>query len=142
MSLKLVFEEIEATIKGNEREIVFNFREDILRSHKNAILYAALSDTNDKLLNDNFYSGTRFKHLQFKDAGLMVKSKQNENEVSIELKSDKPALFVALYHEHLIFSENGFILQPNEKKQIVAKKLINKTIPENEILIFNLNTFL
>jgi beta-mannosidase len=137
-----IFEEIEATIKGNEREIVFNFREDILRSHKNAILYAALSDTNDKLLNDNFYSGTRFKHLQFKDAGLMVKSKQNENEVSIELKSDKPALFVALYHENLIFSENGFILQPNEKKQIVAKKLINKTIPENEILIFNLNTFL
>jgi hypothetical protein len=63
------------------------------------------------------------------------------DDKTISINTDTPALFVDLSHPELEFSERGFILLPGEQKELILSGNLKKS-DLNRIKIFTLNQYL
>ena len=67
--------------------------------------------------------------------------KYNSTEKILEISSTRVVFFVMLQHSTLQFSDNGFVLLPNENKRVTIEGNINNNFTVDEIKIFTLNKY-
>ncbi|HEX2868292.1 MAG TPA: glycoside hydrolase family 2 protein [Ignavibacteriales bacterium] len=91
---------------------VFSIPEHEKNSRKESIMLASLYDRDKKLVHRNYFMEGEWKHVKLPQAGVKVDENFSNHVV---LTSDKPAFFVRLSHPDLTFSDNGFILLPDEE---------------------------
>lgn len=103
------------------------------------IVYAQLFNSNDEVINTNYYKTQPWKYYNFVDTEISLKL--NGSNKQIEITSNKPAFFVDLYSKGIDFNERGFSLMPGDLKVITIKGDLEK-LRANDIKIFALNNYL
>ncbi|MBI9070397.1 MAG: glycoside hydrolase family 2 protein [Melioribacteraceae bacterium] len=123
------------TIDSNSAEKVKSFTS----INKNTIILAGLYNHKGNLINSNFYNSQSWKY--FKPVKPAVTFDLiGENQIII--RTDKPAYFVDLYADGVLFSNRGFSILPDEEIKVDILNKKNKDSQISDIKIFSLNQFL
>jgi hypothetical protein len=103
------------------------------------IMIATLYTERDFIVNRNYYSSKKWKHLKTSPADLTI-NKSGENKIT--LVANSLSLFTDCYHAEANFSDRGFILLTGEKREleIIASDVCKVDV--EDIKIFTLNDYL
>jgi hypothetical protein len=91
------------------------------------------------MVHRNYYAGKEWKHISLPKPEISLK-KLNDN--SLQVATDKPAFFVTLSSDGLVFDNNSFILLPGEKEIINVQFLKEVKLKIKNITIHTLNKYL
>ena len=105
-----------------------------LISSEDWIAITTILDDKKKIIQRNFYTPGRWKHLRLAESKINLRRKREH----LYLTCSKPMYFVDLYHPRFDFTERGFILLPGEQKEIP----IPDKISIKDIKVFTLNSYL
>ena len=105
----------------------------------NWILITTLYDKQNYIINRNYFTLKKWKHLKTTHSDVKVIRKE-EDKITLEVENI--ALFLDLYHEKARFSERGFIMLPGEKKDIEIISEDPEKVDGKDIRIFTLNNYL
>ncbi|MCL5029643.1 MAG: hypothetical protein M1480_11590 [Bacteroidetes bacterium] len=100
----------------------------------------SLRDTENKIVNRNYFAGMEFKYLKMVQPKIKIKFVEKEN--IIKVSTDKPAFFVFIECEDLMFEKNGVIILPDEKISIRYTGLVRNSKKEPKIFCTTLNQYL
>lgn len=134
-------ESVVETIKNiKANTTLISYRIPISKNLQNGseIILASIYDLDNNLLCRNYFITKRWKHINLPEASPNILIEDNNK--SLQLRSDGPLFFLSIYHPKLDFSENGLIILPDEVIHI--KKLEDQKISLDELKIFSLNNYL
>lgn len=130
---------IEKLSVGDEKRIIQSIDKKTL---ENNILIASIFDDKNKMINRNYFLYGEWKHQMLpysKDIFSLTFFPDNK---ILEINSSQVILFMTLQHSNLQFSDNGFILLPDETKRVIVQGNLEKDFSKDEIKIFTLNKYL
>jgi beta-mannosidase len=133
-------------IKSKKSEISLKYGKRILnnmvnglRESDNWILITTLLNKQDYIVNRNYFTLKKWKHLKTSAPKVRISKSGNDN---LSLTADSLALFVDLYHQEASFSDRGFIMLPGEKKMLDIVSEDHGIVSVDDIRIFALNDYL
>lgn len=108
-----------------------------LPESKNWVIIATLFDSTGNNIERNFYIPEKWKYLELASANIKYVIEKNK----LKLRTDKPAYFVDVYIPGCTMDDRGFILLPNEEKELTILSY-NAKVDEQQIKVFSLNDYL
>lgn len=133
--VKKVLISISSRIQGIT--LLKEFAKDKISVNQNWIIVATLYDRDKKIIGRNFYVSDKWKYLTLAKANI---SYSLEND-KLKLMTDKPAYFVDVYLPGSTLDDRGFILLPDEEKELVISNY-DGNVDKKQIKIFSLNDYL
>ncbi len=111
-------------------------------SEENTIMLARIYNNLGELINSNYYNSLPWKYCKLAKPNITFELLDKKNKKQIILKSDKPAYFVDIHAEGILFSKRGFSILPDEEIEvdILNQKIIE--IKNSDIKIYSLNEYL
>lgn len=113
------------TCKPLKAEILHTLYKDKLPvDSKTCFMYAQATVNRKKITC--FILFDVYKNCSYLKPNISTKFSFKDNQTLIEVSTDKPAFFVTLEHENVrVFSDNSFVLLPNENKIVECEGKIN-----------------
>jgi beta-mannosidase len=104
-----------------------------------SVIIVSVYDHEDKMIHRNYYAGKEWKHISLPNPEISLK-KLNDN--SLQVETDKPAFFITLSSDGIVFDNNSFILLPGEKEIIGVQFLKDVKLKMKNITVRTLNNYL
>jgi beta-mannosidase len=104
-----------------------------------SVIVVSVYDNESKMVHRNYYAGKEWKHISLPKPEISLKKL---NDDSLQVETDKPAFFVTLSSDEIVFEENSFILLPGEKEIIKVHFLKKEKLKLKNITIQTLNNYL
>ena len=104
-----------------------------------SVIIVSVYDHQDKMIHRNYYAGKEWKHISLPKPEILLK-KLKDN--SIQVETDKPAFFITLSSDGIVFDNNAFILLPGEKEIIGVQFLKEVKLKMKNITVHTLNNYL
>jgi beta-mannosidase len=127
------------TLNGDKRLSVSSVSGFASIAEGTSVIVASVFDHEGSMIHRNYYAGKEWKHITLPKTEISLKKISNH---SLLVESDKPAFFVTLSSDGLVFNENSFILLPGEKKIINILFLKEVKLKIKNITIHTLNNYL
>jgi beta-mannosidase len=127
------------TLKGDKRLSVSSVSGFASIADGTSVIVASVFDREGKMIHRNYYAGKEWKHISLPKTEISLKKL---NDHSLQIETDKPAFFVTLSSDGLVFNDNSFILLPGEKKIINEQFLKEVKLKLKNITIHTLNNYL
>jgi beta-mannosidase len=127
------------SLKGNKRQSVSSISGLASIAEGSSVIVVSIFDRLDNMVHRNYYAGKEWKHISLPRPEISLK-KLNDN--SLQVETDKPAFFVTLSSEGLVFDTNSFILLPGEKEIINVQFLKDVKLKPKNITVRTLNNYL
>ncbi|MDR3667654.1 MAG: hypothetical protein P4L35_12495, partial [Ignavibacteriaceae bacterium] len=99
-------------LKGDKRMPVVSISGFASIADGTSVIITSIYDHESNMIHRNYYAGKEWKHISLPKPELSLKKL---NDSSLQLETDKPAFFVTLSSDGLVFNDNSFILLPGEK---------------------------
>lgn len=109
---------------------------------RKCIYVSYLYDDDENIIHKNIFYPYPWKHAPLPAVSVNKKNIMKGNDSYLEISTNKPALFLDLYHPKLIFSERGFSVMPKEKILIKMSGKDAGKIKADEIKVFTLNDYM
>jgi beta-mannosidase len=132
-------EKVDVTLQNGDRNQGYTISLGDLPETGNWILITTLRNKQDYIINRNFFTLKRWKHLKTPASNVTI---AKSGQGSLSLIADSLALFVDLYHQDARFSDRGFIMLPGEKKDLDIISGDPGNVEVDDIRIFSLNDYL
>ena len=100
----------------------------------------SLRDNNDELVNRNLYAGTEFKYMKMPKPNVRIKFAKEKN--AIKITTDRPAFYVFLESQELLFDKNNLIILPDEKITLHYSGSVKDSKKGPKITCTSLNQYL
>ncbi|MDR3665227.1 MAG: hypothetical protein P4L35_00155, partial [Ignavibacteriaceae bacterium] len=126
-------------LKGDKRMPVVSISGFASIADGTSVIIATIYDHEGNMIHRNYYAGKEWKHISLPKPELSLKKL---NDSSLQLETDKPAFFVTLSSDGLVFNDNSFILLPGEKEIINVQFLKEAKLKIKNITIQTLNNYL
>jgi hypothetical protein len=127
------------TLKGDKRLSISSVSGFASIADGSSVIVVSVFDRKGNIVHRNYYAGKEWKHISLPKPEISLK-KLNDHSLLIE--TDKPAFFITLSSDGLVFEDNSFILLPGEKEIINARFLKEVKLKLKNITIHTLNNYL
>lgn len=104
-----------------------------------SVIIASIYNHEGTMIHRNYYSPREWKHISLPKPEISLKKL---NDYSLQVETNKPAFFITLSSDGLIFNDNSFILLPGEKENINVQFLKDIKLKLKNISIHTLNNYL
>jgi beta-mannosidase len=127
------------TLKGDRRLSVSSVSGFASIADGSSVIVVSIYNREGRMVHRNYYAGKEWKHISLPRPELSLK-KLKDN--SLQVETDKPAFFITLSSDGLVFSDNSFILLPGEKEIINVQFLKEVKLKMKNITVHTLNNYL
>lgn len=112
------------------------------QNEMNTIYLASLYNKTGDLIFRNYHTSTKLKYLKFVQPKIKLEILEEDKNKFLQIKTDKPVFLMDVVHPKLQFSDRGFILLSNEKKNLLIEGNLPKNFKLSDLEIYHLNQFL
>ncbi len=128
------------TVESLSRQETYSLNVPQEVENGNALYVMSLKDKKHETVNRNIFLDAEFKYLKMTQPKIKIKNVVKENMVNIS--TDKPAFYVFIESDDLVFQKNGMIILPDEKISLRYSRSKKNADKEPKIFCTTLNQYL
>jgi hypothetical protein len=126
-------------LKGDKRLSISSVSGFASIADGTSVIVVSVFNHEGNMIHRNYYAGKEWKHISLPKPEISLKKL---NDRSLQIEAEKPAFFVTLSSDGLVFNDNSFILLPGEKEIINVQFLKKVKLKLKNITIHTLNNYL
>jgi beta-mannosidase len=127
------------TAKSNSKEVISSIADYELIENGTEVVLVTIYDEKEVMVHRNYYVWKEWKYMSLPKAEVSMKKSGDD---SIVVETDKPAFFVTLESDGIVFDNNSFILLPGEKEILKTNFIKDVKLKVKSISVVSLNNYL